>query len=59
MAGRIQAVRGMNDVLPDAAPSWLQFDAAVRDVAGQYGYRYMQVPLVEATPLFVRAIGER
>ncbi|HWZ74162.1 MAG TPA: histidine--tRNA ligase [Casimicrobiaceae bacterium] len=58
MAGRIQAVRGMNDVLPDAAPSWLQFDAAVRDVASQYGYRYMQVPLVEATPLFVRAIGE-
>ena len=48
----------MNDVLPDAAPLWLQFDAAVRDVAAQYGYRYMQVPLVEATPLFVRAIGE-
>jgi histidyl-tRNA synthetase len=58
MAGTIQAVRGMNDVLPDAAPSWLQFDAAVRDVARQYGYRYMQVPLVEVTPLFARAIGE-
>ncbi|MDQ2961596.1 MAG: histidine--tRNA ligase [Pseudomonadota bacterium] len=58
MAGTIQAVRGMNDVLPDAAPLWLQFDAAVRDVVRQYGYRYMQVPLVEATPLFARAIGE-
>ena len=58
MAGTIQAVRGMNDVLPDAAASWLQFDAAVRDVARQYGYRYMQVPLVEVTPLFARAIGE-
>jgi histidyl-tRNA synthetase len=58
MASVIQAVRGMNDVLPDAAPLWLQFDAAVRDVAGQYGYRHMQVPLVETTPLFVRAIGE-
>jgi len=58
MAATIQAVRGMNDVLPDAAPLWLQFDAAVRDVARQYGYRYMQVPLVEATPLFERAIGE-
>ena len=30
----------------------------MRDVAGQYGYRHMRVPLVEATPLFVRAIGE-
>ncbi len=58
MASVIQAVRGMNDVLPDAAPLWLRFDAAVRDVARQYGYRHMQVPLVEATPLFVRAIGE-
>jgi histidyl-tRNA synthetase len=58
MAGTIQAVRGMNDVLPDAAPTWLKFDAAVRDVARQYGYRYMQVPLVEVTPLFARAIGE-
>ena len=58
MAATIQAVRGMNDVLPDAAPLWLQFDAAVRDVVRQYGYRYMQVPLVEATPLFARAIGE-
>jgi histidyl-tRNA synthetase len=57
MASVIQAVRGMNDVLPDAAPLWLQFDAAVREVVRQYGYRHMQVPLVEATPLFVRAIG--
>src|SRR6266704_1622732 len=58
MASVIQAVRGMNDVLPDAAPLWLRFDAAVREVVRQYGYRYVQVPLVEATPLFVRAIGE-
>ncbi len=58
MAGTLQAVRGMNDVLPDAASSWLRFDAAVRDVVRQYGYRYMQVPLVEVTPLFARAIGE-
>jgi histidyl-tRNA synthetase len=58
MAGTIQAVRGMNDVLPDASAPWLHFDAAVRDVTRQYGYRYMQVPLLEVTPLFVRAIGE-
>jgi histidyl-tRNA synthetase len=58
MAGMIQAVRGMNDVLPEAAPLWLRFDAATREVAAQYGYRALQVPLVETTPLFVRAIGE-
>ena len=58
MAATIRAVRGMNDVLPDAAQLWLQFDAAARDLSRQYGYRYLQVPLVEATPLFTRAIGE-
>ncbi|MEP6943545.1 MAG: histidine--tRNA ligase [Betaproteobacteria bacterium] len=58
MAGVIQAVRGMNDVLPDAAALWERVEDAVRAVVAMYGYRPMQVPLVEATPLFVRAIGE-
>jgi histidyl-tRNA synthetase len=58
MAGTIQAVRGMNDVLPDAAPLWLRLEDAARAIFAQYGYCYLQVPLVESTPLFVRAIGE-
>jgi histidyl-tRNA synthetase len=53
----IQAVRGMNDVLPDEAALWERFEDAVREVFGQYGYRNLRVPVVEATPLFVRAIG--
>jgi len=58
MASVIQAVRGMNDVLPDAAVLWERVDEAVRAVVAMYGYRPMQVPLLESTPLFVRAIGE-
>jgi len=57
-AHSIQAVRGMNDVLPDEAALWERFEDAVRAVFGQYGYRNLRVPVVEATPLFVRAIGE-
>ena len=57
-ASPIQAVRGMNDVLPDEAALWERFEDAVREVFGQYGYRNLRVPVVEATPLFVRAIGE-
>ncbi|MEP6996166.1 MAG: histidine--tRNA ligase [Betaproteobacteria bacterium] len=56
-AAAIQAVRGMNDVLPDEAALWERFEDAVREVFGQYGYRNLRVPVVEATPLFVRAIG--
>jgi len=54
----LQAVRGMNDVLPDEAVVWERLEDTVRAVFRQYGYRNLRVPLVESTPLFVRAIGE-
>ena len=53
----LQAVRGMNDVLPDEAALWERLEHTARDVFLQYGYRNLRVPLVEPTPLFVRAIG--
>ena len=54
----LQAVRGMNDVLPDEAALWEQFEDTTRAVFRQYGYRNLRVPIVEPTPLFVRAIGD-
>jgi histidyl-tRNA synthetase len=54
----IQAVRGMNDVLPDEAELWLEFEAKVHDWLERYGYRNIRMPLVEHTQLFRRAIGE-
>ena len=58
MAATINAVRGMNDVLPGDAALWERFEDAARDVFAQYGYRNMRVPIVETTPLFVRGIGD-
>jgi len=58
MASTLQAVRGMNDVLPDEAPLWELFEDTARNVFAQYGYRNMRVPIVEPTALFVRGIGE-
>src|SRR5512141_2755704 len=54
----LQAVRGMNDVLPDEAAAWEFLDDAARDVFRQYGYRNLRVPVVEPTALFVRGIGD-
>jgi len=54
----IQAVRGMNDVLPDEADLWLDFEAKVHGWLARYGYRNIRMPLVEHTQLFRRAIGE-
>ncbi len=54
----LQAVRGMNDILPDEAELWLWFEEVVRDWLHSYGYRNIRMPLVEPTTLFKRAIGE-
>jgi histidyl-tRNA synthetase len=58
MASRIQAVRGMNDILPEEARRWELFEDAVRDWLHAYGYRNIRLPIVEHTELFVRSIGE-
>jgi len=57
MTQTIQAVRGMNDVLPDQAPLWEFFEDTVRSWLAQYGYRNMRMPILEKTELFVRSIG--
>ena len=54
----LQAVRGMNDILPDEAELWLWFEEVVRDWLAAYGYRNIRMPLLEPTALFKRAIGE-
>jgi len=58
MSANIQAVRGMNDVLPDEAVWWRRFEATVESWLERYGYRNIRMPLVEHTQLFRRAIGE-
>ncbi len=58
MSNKIQAIRGMEDVLPDASPLWQQLEDATRAIFEQYGYRNIRTPVVEPTPLFVRGIGE-
>jgi histidyl-tRNA synthetase len=55
---KIQAIRGMNDILPDDSRKWEFFEETVTKIARQYGYRNMRAPIVEHTPLFVRSIGE-
>ena len=58
MSKTIQAVRGMNDALPDATPAWLHFEAVARDWLNAYGYKQIRTPIVESTDLYVRGVGE-
>ncbi|HEY4749845.1 MAG TPA: histidine--tRNA ligase [Steroidobacteraceae bacterium] len=57
MAAQIQAVRGMNDVLPEQIGAWQHFESCTRELLGAYGYEEIRVPVVEHTELFERAIG--
>ena len=58
MSAPLQAVRGMNDILPDEARWWLDFEAIVQGWLARHGYRNIRMPLVEPTQLFRRAVGE-
>ncbi len=57
MSQTLQAIRGMNDILPDEAERWEALEALIRDWLSAYGYRPVRMPLVEPTSLFARAIG--
>jgi histidyl-tRNA synthetase len=54
----LQAVKGMNDILPPESARWEALEAAMRGVLQRYGYSNVRVPIVEPTALFVRGIGE-
>lgn len=55
---KIQAVRGMNDILPHETSCWKQLEKKFTDCMLQYGYQEIRFPLVESTQLFKRSIGE-
>ena len=57
MTRSIQAIRGMNDILPDQIYLWDFFEQTVREWMTACGYRNIRMPIVEQTDLFVRSIG--
>lgn len=48
----------MNDLLPDAVEIWQRVEDTAREVLDSYGYREVRLPVVEATELFARSIGQ-
>ena len=58
VADEIQAIRGMNDLLPADIGAWQYLEACTRELLTSYGYEEIRVPVVEQTELFKRAIGE-
>jgi histidyl-tRNA synthetase len=58
MAEKINAVKGMNDIMPPDSARWEWLEERVRALMGRYAYRMVRTPVVEPTQLFVRGTGE-
>ena len=58
MSNKIQAIRGMNDLLPKDSDLWGFVERSIADLFISYGYKNIRTPLVEKTDTFCRAIGQ-
>ena len=55
---KIQAIRGMNDVLPNQSPSWHYLEQLIQQLMAAYAYKEIRFPVLEQTQLFKRSIGD-
>ena len=55
---KLQAIRGMNDILPAQTSTWQALEAAFHRVVNRFGYQESRFPVLEQTQLFKRSIGE-
>ncbi len=51
-------VRGMKDILPQESAYWNWIREKVFQIGRDYGYSYIETPILEEKNLFVRSIGE-
>ncbi|MDG9928224.1 MULTISPECIES: histidine--tRNA ligase [unclassified Pseudomonas] len=58
MSKTLQAIRGMNDILPEQTPAWRYLESTLASLLDGYGYKEIRLPIVEYTELFARGIGE-
>ena len=58
MSTKPRAIRGMNDILPEASGTWRYLETLVQNLVESYGYSEIRLPLLEHTELFKRSIGE-
>ena len=55
---KIQAIRGMHDILMQDTPRWQYLEESISSILKQYTYQEIRLPIVEKTELFKRSIGD-
>ena len=55
---KLQAIRGMHDVLMHEIPKWQFVEESIKNIINQYGYKEIRLPILEKTELFKQTIGD-
>lgn len=55
---RLKSLKGIQDILPPEIYIWQQIEHISREVFKKYGYQEIRLPIIEATDVFTRSIGE-
>ena len=59
MSEKLQAIRGMSDILPEESCRWQYVERKITQILNNYGYQEIRLPILEKTELFARSIGEQ
>lgn len=59
MSEKLQAIRGMPDILPEESCHWQYVERKITRILNNYGYQEIRLPILEKTELFARSIGEQ
>ncbi|MGA2655573.1 MAG: histidine--tRNA ligase [Gammaproteobacteria bacterium] len=55
---QFQAIRGMHDTVPAQIGDWQYLESILRQLTAAYGCQEIRSPILEATKLFKRTVGE-
>ena len=58
MANIIKVLKGTKDILPQEIDQWHKLEKNALDIFTRYGYKEIRTPILEATELFARGVGD-
>ncbi len=56
-AEKLQAIKGVRDILPPESALWNRVEQTARDVFATYNFREIRLPVIEHSELFARSVG--
>jgi histidyl-tRNA synthetase len=55
---KYKTLKGLQDILPSEIAVWHHIESRAREIFRNYGYQEIRLPIIEATDVFIRSIGE-